>query len=95
MTAPCPDCGTIDERGPHTSQNCRGVLRFRASVLLAEADAAKGEAAAARARTLELESRFPVTPCPKCGTLGKRGHAHMHAFVTGSHVEQRSCAGLE
>jgi hypothetical protein len=87
MTA-CTDCGTIDERGPHTTQNCRDVIKLRASQLAKRAEVAE-------ARALELERRFPVTACPKCGSLACRGQSHTHGFVTGSHVKYESCDGLE
>lgn len=104
--AACPDCGTIDERGPHTIQNCKGVIMHREAQLAAqivhrEMQLAVQLAAVARrvetaeARVLELERRFPVVPCPKCGTIAKRGAAHTHGFVTGSRVVQESCDGLE
>lgn len=46
-------------------------------------------------RVLELEQRFSVTKCPECGTLGRRGHSHMYGHVTGSHIQYKSCDGLE
>ncbi len=92
---PCPDCGTVDERGPHTTQNCRDVIKFREALFAEKASFAEKRAEIAEARTLELERRFPVTACPKCGSIAKRGASHTHGFVTGSHVKYESCDGLE
>ncbi len=91
----CPDCGTLDERGPHTTQNCKGVIKHHEAQLAERATAAEKRAEVAEARVLELERRFPVTPCPKCGSIAKRGVSHVHGFVTGSHVKYESCNGLE
>jgi hypothetical protein len=92
--APCAECGTVDERGPHTAQNCLGVVKHREAQLADKLAAAEARARTSEARTLELESRFPVTACPKCGSLAKRGAPHVHGFVTGSHVKYESCDGL-
>ena len=92
---PCADCETIDERGPHTMQNCKGVIRFQAAQLAEKMSATEKRMQIAEARTLELERRFPVAACPKCGSVARRGHSHVHGFVTGSHVKYESCDGLE
>src|SRR5271166_6414676 len=92
---PCAECGTIDERGPHTPQNCLGVIKYRAAQLAEEKAAVEKRAEVVEARALELERRFPVTACPKCGSIARRGASHVHGFVTGSHVKYESCNGLE
>lgn len=93
--APCAECGTVDERGPHTLQNCLGVVKFRAAQIEEKLTAAEARAKASEARASELERRFPTVPCPKCGSIARRGTSHMHGFVTGSHVKYESCDGLE
>jgi len=96
---PCPDCGTLDERGPHTMQNCKDAIKdaikYREVQVAERARIAEERAGAAEARVLELERRFHVVACPKCGSIGKRGVSHVHGFVTGSHVKYESCNGLE
>jgi len=98
----CEHCGVVDERGPHTLQNCSGVIKYLAAQLaigaeVAErrAEALERRAGAAEARVLELERRFHVVPCPLCGSIARRGEPHVHGFVMGSHVKYLSCDGLE
>lgn len=40
MTAArCEHCGTLDERGPHTLSNCRGVIQWQRDAVIKTLDA--------------------------------------------------------